>query len=299
VVEEMQAQDELNHFWQGFGFRSMSTAYRSTHCHQVSVNVATFTEIIVNFNPVLHQNTRSPISLNDLLNNAFGFGMEVMEPRHCKNCNASHSSERTTGIHTHPNVLIIFLEKFNNKEERINTKVDFPLTTFIPFQGHDNEEQSTIYDLFAAVNHKQSRSGDGGHFTAQCKIKIIEYWCKYNENFQLNNFINKKSTTKALAKYHPLAYILFYKKRETSVTIQIGIQAQQNNGVSKSLSDDNDGEQNHANVDSNKEQHMSVGENINQVDGTSICNQRAPHENIAIANVHCSSTNNANIYTRT
>ena len=96
-----------------------------------------------------------------------------MEPRHGENCIASDSSERTTRIHTHPNVLIILLEQLDNKEERINTKVDFPLTTFIPFKGHDNVEQSTIYDLFAAVNHKQLRSGDGGHFTALCKMKIL------------------------------------------------------------------------------------------------------------------------------
>jgi hypothetical protein len=82
------------------------------------------------------------------------------------------------------------------------------------------------------VNHKQSRSGDGGHFTAQCKIKNTEHWCEYNDKiFQLNNFVNKKSTNKALAKYHPLAYILFYKKKETAATMQIGIQAQQNDEV--------------------------------------------------------------------
>ncbi len=168
---------------------------------------------LLNFNPVLHQNTSLLISLNDLLNNAFNFGTVVMDPRHCKNCNGSHSLEKTTHIHTHPNVLIILLERINNKEERINTKVDFPLTTFIPFQGHDNEGQGKIYDLFAAVNHTQLRSGDGGHFTAQSKNKNTEYWCEYNdEHFQLNNFVNKKLTNTALAKYHPLAYILFYKK---------------------------------------------------------------------------------------
>jgi hypothetical protein len=51
-------------------------------------------------------------------------------------------------------------------------------------------------------------------------------------------------------------------------------------------------------VDTNEQEHMLAHENINQVDGTNICNQRAPHENIAIANVHCSSANNASVYTR-
>jgi hypothetical protein len=79
------------------------------------------------------------------------------------------------------------------------------------------------------------------------------------------------------------------------VTMQIGIQAQQNNGVRESPPNENDGEENHNDVDTN---NMLKGENINQVDGTNICNQRAPHEKIAIANVHCSSANNASIYTR-
>jgi hypothetical protein len=61
--------------------------------------------------------------------------------------------------------------------------------------------------------------------------------------------------------------------------MQIGIQAQQTVKVSKSLPDDNNGEQNHNNVDSNKEQQMLVIGNINQVDGNSICYQRAPHCN--------------------
>ncbi len=61
----------------------------------------------------------------------------------------------------------------------------------------------------------------------------------------------------------------------------------------------NNNEQNHNDVDTNKEQHMSLCENINQVDGTNICKQRAPCENISITNVHCSSANNASVYTRT
>jgi hypothetical protein len=79
--------------------------------------------------------------------------------------------------------------------------------------------------------------------------------------------------------------------------MQIRTQVQQNDSVGKSLPNDNKDEQNNNDVDSNKEQHMLVHEYINQVDGTNICNQHAPHENILVANVHCSSANNASVYT--
>jgi hypothetical protein len=61
------------------------------------------------------------ISLNDILNH--DFGTEHMDNRLCKNCNNSNTLEVTTSIHTHPDVLIIMLQRncWNNNSERINT----------------------------------------------------------------------------------------------------------------------------------------------------------------------------------
>ena len=162
---------------------------------------------------------RLSISLNDLLNH--DFGMEHMDNRLCKNCNNSNTPEVTTSIHTHPDVLIIMLPRncWNNKSERINTPVNFPVSGFVPNQGLDNDEMPTEYDLFAAVCHKESRNKTSEHFTAQCKIKGSNgYWIKYNDqDFELNNFINSRNRTRTKVKYHPLAYFLLYIRRDPAV----------------------------------------------------------------------------------
>jgi ubiquitin C-terminal hydrolase len=90
---------------------------------------------------------------------------------------------------------------------------------FVPNQGLDNDEMPTEYDLFAAVCHKESTNKTSGHFTAQCKIKGSHgYWIEYdNVDFELNNFINSRNRTRAKVKYQPLAYFLFYIRRDPAV----------------------------------------------------------------------------------
>ncbi len=157
-----------------------------------------------------------------------GFGTEHMDNRLCKNCNNSNTSEVTTSIHTHPDVLIIMLQHncWNNNSERINTRVNFPLSGFVPNQGLDNDEMPMEYDLFAAVCHKESRNKTSEHFTAQCKIKGSNgYWIKYNDqDFELNNFINSRNRTRTKVKYHPFAYFLIYIRRDPAVSPEIGLQ---------------------------------------------------------------------------
>jgi hypothetical protein len=77
-----------------------------------------------------------------------------------QNCNHSHTSDMTTSIHTHPNVSIIMLkhhEYINNKQGRVNTRVDFPINGFVPNQGFNNVDTTAEYNLFAAICHKESR----------------------------------------------------------------------------------------------------------------------------------------------
>jgi hypothetical protein len=215
-----------------------------------------------------------------------------------KNCNNSDTSEVTTSIHTHLEVLIIMLkhhEYINNKPGRVNTRVDFPINGFVPNQRFDNVETATEYNLFAAICHKESRDKTSGHYTAQCKIKDSNnHWIKYNDaGFKSNNFINKKNRTKAKVKYYPLVYILFYIKKSDDVSPEIGIQIQVSNRISQLLADDHNNEQNQDDVvSSNNQQEMLVNENVIQVNGTNICNQGVLEENVRITNADCSSDNN-------
>jgi ubiquitin C-terminal hydrolase len=147
-------------------------------------------EIILSF-----PQDRSPISLNELIH--CDFGMEQLNEKLWANCNNSDTSEGTTTIHNHPEVLIIMLkchEYINNKPGRVNTQVDFPINGFVPNQGFDNVERTTEYNLFAAICHKESRDKTSRHYTAQCKIKDSNnHWIEYNNaDFKSNNLINQK-----------------------------------------------------------------------------------------------------------
>ncbi len=184
-----------------------------------------------------------------------------MDDRLCANCNNSNTSEVTTSIHTHPDILIIMLkhhEYINNKQGRVNTQVDFPINGFVPNQGIDNVETTAEYKLFAAICHKESRDKTSRHYTA---IKDSNnHWIQYDDaDFASNNFINQKNRTKAKVMYYPLVYILFYIKKSDAVSPEIGIQVQVNNGISQSLADDHSDEQNQDDVISrNNQQVMSV-----------------------------------------
>jgi hypothetical protein len=116
----------------------------------------------------------------------------------------------------------------------------------------------------------KTRNKTSGHFTAQCKIKGSNgYWIKYNNtDFELNNFINRRNRTRAKIKYHPLAYFLFYIRRDPAVSPDIGLQVQENNEVSQLHAENHDDEQNHGDLVINEQQDMSVREDNNQVDGT-------------------------------
>jgi hypothetical protein len=157
------------------------------------------------------------------------------------------------------------------------------------------------YDLFDAICHKESRDKTSGHYTAQCKIKDSNnHWIEYDDtDFELNNFINQRNRTKAKIKYHPLAYFLFYIKRDPAVSPEIGAQVQDNDGVSQLLADAHDNEQHHSDLITNEQQEVSVCDYINQVNGTNVCNQSVPKEINRITNVDQSSANNnANVNPR-
>jgi hypothetical protein len=176
-----------------------------------------------------------------------------------------------------------------------------PINGFIPNQGLENVERTTEYNLFAAIRHKESRDKTSGHYTVKSKIKDSNnHWIKYNNaDFESNNFINQRNRTKAKVKYHPLAYFLFYIKRDPAVLPEIGLQVQDNNGVSQLLMDAHDDEQHQGDLITNEQQDVSVREDINQVDGTNVRNQSVPKEINRITKVDQSSANkNANVNPR-
>jgi ubiquitin C-terminal hydrolase len=143
----------LQHFWSRFGSGQTVYTYRCNHCQKISQTNMDFTEIILSF-----PQDKEPISLNELIH--CDFGRERLDDRLCANFNNSDTSEVTTSIHTHPDVLIIMLKRheyINNEQGRVNTRVNFPFNGFVPNQGFDNVDTTMEYDLFAAICHKESR----------------------------------------------------------------------------------------------------------------------------------------------
>ncbi len=124
---------------------------------------------------------------------------------------------------------------------------------------------------------------------AQSKIKNSDYWCEYSDNaYQMNNFINKQIRNRILVKYHRLAYVLVYIKRETLVSTQIGSEDGENKGVNELLMSNQHDDQTQHDV-TNDKQDMMVCEDNNQINCTNDFNQGTSNENTAIANVSCSS----------
>jgi hypothetical protein len=62
------------------------------------------------------------------------------------------------------------------------------------------------------------------------------------------------------------------------VSPEIGLQVQDNNGVSQSLYDAHDNEQHHGDLITNKQQDVLVRKDINQVNGTNVHNQSVSKE---------------------
>jgi ubiquitin C-terminal hydrolase len=161
----------LQHFWSRFGSEQAVYTYRCNRCQQISQANADFTEIILSF-----PQDRSQISLNELIHR--DFGMEQLDDKLCANCNNSDTSEVTTSIHTHPDILIIMLkhhEYINNKPGRVYTQVNFPINGFVPNQGLENVKTTTEYNLFAAICHKESKIKlpDTTQHNARSRIVII------------------------------------------------------------------------------------------------------------------------------
>ena len=106
-----------------------------------------------------------------------------------------------------PNILIISLKRFSNGIEKLNHLVDFPLENLDLSKyviGYKNK--SFIYDLFGICNH--SGTIMGGHYTSFVK-NADNVWVHYNDSS-----IEKIENVRSIIS--PMAYCLFYRKKNTS-----------------------------------------------------------------------------------
>lgn len=102
-----------------------------------------------------------------------------------------------------PDILIIELKRYTNKNGKLNTLVTTPLTN-VDFSKyvHGYNNDNYIYDLYGTGNH--SGSVYGGHYTANIK-NMNGKWYSFNDTF-----INEISDNNVITQH---TYCLFYRKK--------------------------------------------------------------------------------------
>ena len=145
----------------------------------------------------------SNVSLNELLDEYFA-DEEIKFEEKCEKCRRRTIHIKETKIAHPPNILILSLQRFNEKHKRKNTcsvffSEDLNLKKYIDKDCYQDNKYE--YSLYAIGNH----SGDinFGHYYAYIKIND-KIWYEFNDsNVSKISRINTNS---------PYAYTFFYKK---------------------------------------------------------------------------------------
>ncbi|CAF1201753.1 unnamed protein product [Rotaria magnacalcarata] len=188
----------------------------------------------------LHQPSSSLISLAD----CFSLFTQSESLNYDDAWMCSHCRRKENGtvkhlkIWTTPSVLIIHLKRFCQTKisnSKLTYPVQFPLSnlnikrflsTNRNLTGNDEDDENEIddeqedsienqdekqyglYDLFAVCNHRGSMSN--GHYTAYCKNPITDKWFCYDDHL-----VSELDQSRVCT---PDAYILFYKRRDTTLS---------------------------------------------------------------------------------
>lgn len=137
----------------------------------------------------------------------------------CDNCKDLRDADQHTYVWDTPEVLIIHLKRFVNKEygnfirqEKNSTMIKYPIndldmkTVLSPYKSQETINNAK-YDLFGVVH--QSGSLNGGHYIATCKNPINNEWYEFDDSTV--TYIPQDKVEKEVVRNS--AYILFYKKK--------------------------------------------------------------------------------------
>lgn len=176
-----------------------TTLLKCSYCNESSRNFEPFVTIHLSL---------SGSSLQDCLTNYFNSCSKI-EDYHCENenCKKSGGCSKQTNLWMLPNYVIITLKRFNNKNIKNNSKIDFPITDLdlTPFISKEKEDHNRyIYSLYALNCHTGDTSG--GHYYSYIK--------NINGNFYMTNDANvTPTTTSTVCSETETCYILFYYRK--------------------------------------------------------------------------------------
>jgi len=130
----------------------------------------------------------------------------------CDKCKKLRNGVKQCRITRPPEVLCIQLKRFrhegyNSYPTKISCPVKYPLEGLDVSAYMSDEVGESLYDLFAVVVHRGG-SGAGGHYTSHALNPIDNSWYEYDDSWV--SMSDEASVANAEA------YLLFYKKRESS-----------------------------------------------------------------------------------
>lgn len=129
---------------------------------------------------------------------------EIIENYKDEETNEIVDIKKSLSFWSFPNILVIDLKRFNNRSQKNQIHVNFPLDNLDLSKyviGYKNQEFK--YQLYGVCNH--SGSTMGGHYT--CYVKNAnEKWYHFNDTSVSEIGINESVIS-------PKAYVLFYRKK--------------------------------------------------------------------------------------
>ncbi len=133
--------------------------------------------------------------------------------RECQACMQRTRTVEKNRIARYPEILCIVLCHSITNGGRILSSVNFPVENFQPSEYLNDENDDTIYDLIASVNHQAQPNG-GGHYFAICRQNILGRWYKYGWKCGGSN-VNQGQRHSYSAKKTPKScnHLILYKKK--------------------------------------------------------------------------------------
>ncbi|EAR95433.2 ubiquitin carboxyl-terminal hydrolase (macronuclear) [Tetrahymena thermophila SB210] len=196
----------------------------------IEINIGLYTQLneIENINAVTDKTkSKAEYNLYDCLD--LFTQKEVLDKGnewYCNVCKQHKQASKRMEIFDTPKILIIHIKRFRTSRvssignfyfqsggQKLDDFINFPinglnLSKYVLSHQYKQTNEPLLYDLFAVSNHYGSMSG--GHYTAYAKNPIYNKWFDFNDSS-----VSESSTKEIVSK---AAYVLFYKRREKSVT---------------------------------------------------------------------------------
>ncbi|TNN12795.1 Ubiquitin carboxyl-terminal hydrolase 20 [Schistosoma japonicum] len=157
----------------------------------------------------------STLTLDDCLSHYFSEAELVGENGYfCGRCNRRCSGLKQFRLLALPEILTLHLKRFSNNHlysSKLSSPVNFPLKSLelSPYLHRDCTDKITIYDLIGVICHYGGCAG--GHYITCAYNSSTEHWYEFNDEHVRRLNAEQVETLKSSA------YILFYRKRDTSL----------------------------------------------------------------------------------